>query len=321
MHLADIKEGYNLRLLPFYGESQAIAEINFDLGGYLIYANKNGLFYFIDSTHCICFHPKKLGSYEKAYAADFVRCYHSSVEFLNLGSMNIINEKGIDLEIRAYLGSGRGVRFDVLHKVEKVLKYPRNKQDTYSKPMIEKPICNIVNGKVHYHEFPRMGEIDFHAVIKALKDNGYEGYVTVDLYNHSDVWESVLLEIRKYLLSCMEAASAIGALDVEKEGWNTEVLGEVDHRLVNAPYIRLSHYSKGDRGDYVFLFDLRFTQPNKNYMETKVLHSLEHLLLAGFRKYLDGFVSVAPMGCQTGFYLITLNSCNAYKITATLKRY
>lgn len=55
-------------------------------------------------------------------------------------------------------------------------------------------------------------------------------------------------------------------------------------------------------------------------METRVLHSLEHLLLAGFRKYLDGFISVSPMGCQTGFYLITLNSSNVQHITSTFER-
>ncbi len=152
------------------------------------------------------------------------------------------------------------------------------------------------------------------------KSNYNEGYVNLELNNHSDALESVLPESCKNLLDYKGAASCREALDVGKEGWKPEVLGEVDHRLVKAPYIRMSHYTMGDQGDYVFLFDLRFTQPNKNYMETRVLHSLEHILLAGFRKYLDGFVSVAPMGCQTGFYLITINFCNAYKITSTFEK-
>jgi S-ribosylhomocysteine lyase len=45
------------------------------------------------------------------------------------------------------------------------------------------------------------------------------------------------------------------------------------------------------------------------------MHSFEHFLLFGFQKYMpDNFISVAPMGCQTGFYLILLNEGGAEKI-------
>ncbi len=97
-------------------------------------------------------------------------------------------------------------------------------------------------------------------------------------------------------------------MDVEKLGWDPKTLGEIDHRDVHAPYVRLSSYLEGAAGDITYVYDLRVTQPNTDYLETSVLHSFEHLLLAGFRKYLPkSFVSVAPMGCQTGFYLILLN--------------
>jgi S-ribosylhomocysteine lyase len=97
-------------------------------------------------------------------------------------------------------------------------------------------------------------------------------------------------------------------MDVEKLGWDPKTLGEIDHRDVHAPYVRLSSYLEGAAGDVTYVYDLRVTQPNTDYLQTGVLHSFEHLLLAGFRKYLPkSFVSVAPMGCQTGFYLILLN--------------
>ncbi len=109
-------------------------------------------------------------------------------------------------------------------------------------------------------------------------------------------------------------------MDVKALGWDPETLGEIDHRLVVAPYVRMSSYLKGSAGDVTYVFDLRATQPNKTYLSTGVLHSFEHLLLAGFRKYLsDNFVSVAPMGCQTGFYLILQNEgrfdevCRVYR--------
>ncbi len=101
-------------------------------------------------------------------------------------------------------------------------------------------------------------------------------------------------------------------MDIDRLGWNPRALGEVDHRRVSAPYIRLSSYQTGENGDTVYFLDLRISQPNTTYLSTIELHSLEHLLLAGFRKYLpQNFVCVAPMGCQTGFYLVLLNEGRA----------
>ena len=101
-------------------------------------------------------------------------------------------------------------------------------------------------------------------------------------------------------------------LDVRQLGWDERALGEVDHRTVKAPYVRLSARTVGAHGDVVYFFDLRLTQPNTTYLSTIELHSMEHLLLAGFRKYLpDNFICVAPMGCQTGLYLVLLNEGRA----------
>lgn len=103
--------------------------------------------------------------------------------------------------------------------------------------------------------------------------------------------------------------------NVEELGWDVRGLGEIDHRNVKAPYVRLSSYTVGKNGDIVYFFDLRLTQPNTTYLSTIELHSLEHLFLAGFRKYLPGsFICVAPMGCQTGLYLVLLNEGRAEKI-------
>ncbi len=98
-------------------------------------------------------------------------------------------------------------------------------------------------------------------------------------------------------------------------GWDPSTLGELDHRQLKPPYVRLNARTIGEHGDSVFSFDLRVAQPNKNFLSTQILHSMEHLLIAGCRKYLNNkFISVAPMGCQTGFYLILLNEGNADKI-------
>jgi len=103
--------------------------------------------------------------------------------------------------------------------------------------------------------------------------------------------------------------------NIEQLGWDERTLGELDHRIVKAPYVRLSSCTIGQYGDAVYVLDLRMYQPNAEYLSTVELHTLEHLLLAGFRKYMPGnFINVAPMGCQTGFYLVLLNEGRAEKI-------
>jgi len=104
-------------------------------------------------------------------------------------------------------------------------------------------------------------------------------------------------------------------IDISILGWSLNTLGELDHKIVKAPYIRLVSYTFGNYGDIVYSYDLRILQPNKNYIKAKVLHSFEHFLLYGFRKYMkEIFISVSPMGCQTGFYLILLNEGRSKKL-------
>ncbi len=109
-------------------------------------------------------------------------------------------------------------------------------------------------------------------------------------------------------------------LNLQELGWDPKTLGELDHRKVRAPYVRLSSYTVGQMGDVVYVYDLRMTQPNKIFLKTQLIHSLEHMLLYGFRKYLEKeFINIAPMGCQTGCYLVLLNEGNADKICKILK--
>lgn len=104
-------------------------------------------------------------------------------------------------------------------------------------------------------------------------------------------------------------------LNVAELGWDASATGELDHREVKAPYVRLSSYTVGAKGDIVYFYDLRLTQPNTTYLSTIELHSMEHFLLAGFRKHLpENFICVAPMGCQTGMYLVLLNEGRAEKL-------
>ena len=81
----------------------------------------------------------------------------------------------------------------------------------------------------------------------------------------------------------------------------------LDHTKVKAPYVRLAGVTKGQNGDEIYKYDLRFKQPNKEHMEMPALHSLEHLMAEKSRNHSDQIVDIGPMGCQTGFYLAMIN--------------
>ena len=55
-------------------------------------------------------------------------------------------------------------------------------------------------------------------------------------------------------------------------------------------------------------FDLRFKKPNAgDYITPKALHTVEHLLATTLRSIgKDDIVYFGPMGCRTGFYLLTM---------------
>jgi len=107
-------------------------------------------------------------------------------------------------------------------------------------------------------------------------------------------------------------------IDVEHLGWEAATVGELDHRLLKAPHVKLRSFTEGPQRDVVYCVDLRINRPNADdYLSTTESHSVEHFLLAGFRKYLPkNFLSVGIMGCQTGFYLVLLNEGDARTICA-----
>lgn len=81
-------------------------------------------------------------------------------------------------------------------------------------------------------------------------------------------------------------------------------MADLDHRTVTPPYLRLTDRRKTSRGN-IFVWHLRVGQPNVAQVATSVMHSVEHFLgdymVAADREV----IAVAPMGCRTGFYIVT----------------
>ncbi len=96
----------------------------------------------------------------------------------------------------------------------------------------------------------------------------------------------------------------------------------IDHTKIKAPSLRLVKTINTPKGDYLYVFDLRFCVPNIEKMAVKGMHTLEHLFASYLRKYIDQdkiytnyvtkyiyrkLIDISPMGCRTGFYLILLS--------------
>lgn len=77
---------------------------------------------------------------------------------------------------------------------------------------------------------------------------------------------------------------------------------EVDHRKID-----VGMYISRVDGDIV-TYDIRMCKPNGGvYLPTPAMHTIEHLFATYARNsaYGQGIVYVGPMGCRTGFYLLT----------------
>jgi S-ribosylhomocysteine lyase len=94
-----------------------------------------------------------------------------------------------------------------------------------------------------------------------------------------------------------------------KESRNVESFS-LDHTRVKAPYVRLAGTKTGAKGDIVTKFDIRFSQPNVEYMGTGAIHTLEHLMAEFIRDELEGVIDMSPMGCRTGFYLVVFGDAS-----------
>lgn len=98
-------------------------------------------------------------------------------------------------------------------------------------------------------------------------------------------------------------------VDTTVLGWPEGTVGEMDHRLLKAPTVKLRSARALAGDDIIYCVDLRIRLPNAGQpMTSAELHSVEHFLLEGLQRLLpENFVSIGVMGCRTGFYLILVN--------------
>lgn len=76
---------------------------------------------------------------------------------------------------------------------------------------------------------------------------------------------------------------------------------EVDHTTLEVGI------HERDVKDRIKTWDIRFKKPNGgDYLSPAVIHTLEHFMATYFKNVMkDTVYYLGPMGCQTGFYLLT----------------
>lgn len=74
------------------------------------------------------------------------------------------------------------------------------------------------------------------------------------------------------------------------------------------------YVSRKDAG--ITTYDLRFKVPNQTFLSTASAHTIEHLFATYARdRFPDHIVYFGPMGCRTGFYLLTAGLEDTHVIT------
>ena len=92
----------------------------------------------------------------------------------------------------------------------------------------------------------------------------------------------------------------------------------VDHTV-----LKKGMYLSRRDGD-VLTWDIRMKVPNAgDYLTTGSAHTLEHLFATYARnsRYKDHVIYVGPLGCRTGFYLLTQGLTHAQALELTLESY
>ena len=79
----------------------------------------------------------------------------------------------------------------------------------------------------------------------------------------------------------------------------------VDHVKMPSPGLRIAKHVKTPSGDIITVYDVRFAKPNKEIIDEKAIHTLEHLFAGFMRDNLKDYeiIDISPMGCRTGFYM------------------
>lgn len=197
LHVSDAQEGYNLKLVKMTDD----LKLDMDFAHYLIYFPDSAEYLLVDRDHPIYFYDgekpdsRKLKRIESILASVNISQSPAVVDYNSL----FAGTSQFESEIFVYLISVPGLTYDVLERARPIIIYLRSTKDANGKLLMNKMVANTLTGIVHFHEIPGEGTMDFSASLKALNDNGFSGYASVELYHHVQSWQKALNDSYRHL--------------------------------------------------------------------------------------------------------------------------
>lgn len=196
LHVSDARQGYNLKILAWSPD----LNLDMDFASYLIYFPDTAEYLLVDREHPIYFYDEfKPGPMRQKQIEDLLgqAGVTLSPRFVDYSTL-YAGISPFDDEIFTYLISVPRLSFDVLERARPILLYLRMPIHD-GKSLVDKMVANTLTGIVHFHEIPGEGTFDFGAAFRTLKENGYAGYASVELYHHVESWEKALNDSYRHL--------------------------------------------------------------------------------------------------------------------------
>ena len=196
LHVSDAREGYNLKIVKM---SETLT-FDMDFASYLVYFPKTADFLLLDRNNPIYFYDETPTRQQKKTADDLAgkADITAPIAYVDYNSL-YAGATELEPEIFTYLISVSGLSFDVLERARPILIHLRSTKNSEGKLLMDKMVANTLTGIVHFHEIPGEGTLDFEASFKALNDNGFSGYASVELYHHVASWEKALADSYEHL--------------------------------------------------------------------------------------------------------------------------
>jgi sugar phosphate isomerase/epimerase len=196
LHVSDARQGYNLKIIKMS------EKLTLDLGfaSYLIYFPDNAEYLLVDRQHPVYFYDDDPGKKVKERVETILDSVNigKEAEYVSYNRL-YAGSSPFDDEIFTYLISMPGLSYDVLERARPILIYLRSPKDSGDRPLVDRMVANSLTGIAHFHEIPGEGTLDFAASFKALTENGFSGYASVELYHHVSAWQKALTDSYAHL--------------------------------------------------------------------------------------------------------------------------
>ena len=196
LHVSDSQEGYNLKLVKMADDLKM--DLNF--ARYLIYFPETAEYLLVDRGHPIYFYDEMPDARRKKRIESILGSVNivAPPAFVEYNSL-YVGQSPFESEIFVYLISVPGLTYDVLERARPIIIYLRSTKEASGNLLMDKMVANTLTGIVHFHEIPGEGTMDFAATFKTLKENGFSGYASVELYHHVASWEKALVDSYEHL--------------------------------------------------------------------------------------------------------------------------